>query len=672
MSRKLWADEQCTPLPSDGTEFNTGVNTGESTLEPYVLQPQNRMAPMTTFLQSVIDETVRTDEQAARDYAREVITSFLLPPLVLLFVVLLLLLPCWICRCLAHKGPCRPRKGGYRRRHKAAVGCCCFVFFVLTLTLACLASLQMANLTPGMQRTLCSTHDLFSNVTGTLSRVYSKFDALDTTLAALVAELALMQRYVDCLDRGFASGGAVPTSCTHMTTASSKLASIETTAASQGIPLSASAAFVSLRGSVRSGSRLACTTVPSFSDATGEVKSALANVDLSVTSVTSDTTSSLTTFLKSLDDLIKNINSTHDDYLGAMESAWDINVGLFAAGVTIGVVVFLLLTMLGCLCIMKKRSMDVRKCSTNGVGVQTIGCSWVYFSVVSVFYFFLSAMLIFSGVVLTDGGSFLLRAPRAPHDTLGTYACEQLIVDVGSFGKIGGCNLTKQCFASPSVDLWTTISQSLSFEKFQASYLEGQLNSSGLLDGSPVRVSSYRNLRSNVTRASIVSDTITAASMGVTNATVAASIDSDFEAMQIAAESARIALIGQLTCATNATATVDKIVVALQAMISELELSSLTEAFDCSWWPTRYDAVFWPGTRGSARNSFLNGGVLLLIATSLGFFGLVSTLIAVQVVWGGVGERPGCCCCCRNCCCCCKMAPALPPVEATDELIVKP
>ena len=78
--------------------------------------------------------------------------------------------------------------------------------------------------------------------------------------------------------------------------------------------------------------------------------------------------------------------------------------------------------------------------------------------------------------------------------------------------------------------------------------------------------------------------------------------------------------------------------------------------------PGTYDAVLQPATRGSARNSFLNGGTALGWATAIAFFGLTSALICLQVTMGDVGRRPGCCCCCRKCCCCCKM-----DIEATPQ-----
>lgn len=199
MSKRQWATSVCTPLPEDGVQFSTGVNTGESTTEPYVLLPANRMRPLLTLIQGSINETSTINEQAMRDYTRQVIDGFVLTPAVLFIIIAVILIPCWVCRCMSHKGPCKPRKAGYNRRHKVFVSCCCFIFFALTLTFASLASVQMLNLTPGMRRTLCGTHNLMSNVTGTLLTVDTKLRSLDTALIAVKSDVSTMRDHVNCL-----------------------------------------------------------------------------------------------------------------------------------------------------------------------------------------------------------------------------------------------------------------------------------------------------------------------------------------------------------------------------------------------------------------------------------------------------------------------------------------
>ncbi|KAL3896754.1 MAG: hypothetical protein SGPRY_013201, partial [Prymnesium sp.] len=199
MSRLRWAEERCNPLPSAGSGLSTGVHTGESTAHPFPMQPGGRMAPMRRFMESVIDSEASTDEEAAREYARELFEQFLLVPAVLLILILVIILPCYICRCCAHRGPCKPRASGYGRRDKLGVGGCCSLFYVLTTSFSLLAAAQMLDLTPGMQHTLCGAHNLFGNVTGTLTQVHAKLSSVNTALGEVNASLTILLTNTNCL-----------------------------------------------------------------------------------------------------------------------------------------------------------------------------------------------------------------------------------------------------------------------------------------------------------------------------------------------------------------------------------------------------------------------------------------------------------------------------------------
>ncbi|KAL3904631.1 MAG: hypothetical protein SGPRY_011214, partial [Prymnesium sp.] len=193
-------------------------------------------------------------------------------------------------------------------------------------------------------------------------------------------------------------------------------------------------------------------------------------------------------------------------------------------------------------------------------------------------------------------------------ETLGSHTCSRLSLDVGSFGKIDGCNLTEKCFSSPSVDLWTTLSQSLDFQNFNDSYLQKQLDESGLTNGYSLDNTDYLRLSRNISTSDMVSSSVSSSSLGISDSTRAASIDSEMSNVRAAVSTASNLYAGQLTCADAATGGVSAVVSSLLSLISELSTSSLQEVFD-----------------------FLNGGAWLVIAISIGFFGLLKMLIAVQM-----------------------------------------
>lgn len=70
-------------------------------------------------------------------------------------------------------------------------------------------------------------------------------------------------------------------------------------------------------------------------------------------------------------------------------------------------------------------------------------------------------------------------APRKPYETLGPYLCEKAKRELVSpttspnalvtyDGYVGGCNITENCFAIPSIDLWTTTRSTLGLRAFTA------------------------------------------------------------------------------------------------------------------------------------------------------------------------------------------------------------
>jgi len=239
---------------------------------------------------------------------------------------------------------------------------------------------------------------------------------------------------------------------------------------------------------------------------------------------------------------------------------------------------------------------------------------------------------------------------------------------VGSTGYIDAC-ITKNCFAEPSIDLWTTISYSLAFNDFDASYLQAQLAASGLANGSPVGTASYTDAMSQSTTGLATANAITATSLGFpTGSSAAASVDSDLGVIRTSLSTAISLLNSQEACATPLANAVLPLTALAAALIAEISNDALTSTFQCSWWAGKYDPIFEPATRGSARNSFLEGGGFLALATAVGFFGLIPFLICVQIRLGRVGRRPGCCCCCRNCCLCCRMEKGAEPYGQVTQI----
>ena len=294
--RQAWAVDHCTPLPSDGTTYSTSVSTDESTVYPYLMQPWSRMEHLSTLFVSIIDDTVPTNDDAGQDYASEVINNFLIAPFGLLGLILVCLIPCYICRCCAHKGPCRPRKEAYGKRHKALTGVCCFIFFVLTLAMTALAALNMLNLTPGMQRTMCGVANIFNNITTSLNRMDTRLTAIDAALTSVNSQLSPIRTNLNSISNGFVAGaGDISVACTELTTAQTSLASIVSTAQSAGVS-NLGTTFTSLQTGVTSARTLACTTLPSYSGATTSALSGVQLVNSAVSSVSSGGTDSISTF----------------------------------------------------------------------------------------------------------------------------------------------------------------------------------------------------------------------------------------------------------------------------------------------------------------------------------------------------------------------------------------
>ena len=139
---------------------------------------------------------------------------------------------------------------------------------------------------------------------------------------------------------------------------------------------------------------------------------------------------------------LNDFNNQHYDYLGTMRDVWDIPIGVAAAGVTVGLILYLVLSCLGAMCLMKPPAPG-RKCSFNCWGVQLVGCSWVCFTLYSILYMFFACIFIILGIFATDGGSYLYRAPREPVGTMGAYFCNRGRLNVGSLGYLDTCNITR-------------------------------------------------------------------------------------------------------------------------------------------------------------------------------------------------------------------------------------
>ncbi len=550
-------------------------------------------------------------------------------------IVLLAMLPLFISRCCAHKC-CTPScNANTVAKHRSLCSACAWGWFVL-LSLALLSfglvgMFAVSSAPAVVESGFCDFDDTLVAVDRRFDDIASNFTAFRTSLTSILTDLGDISTSLTCVGDFFdpSTGG-----CTRISAARDNVNNIR-----PRLPDPNNAAFVELDSFI-SGIHSTCTGLSSVSTTIDTASSAVDSVS-----------SMVSTFVNITDDVVTIAANTRaegnriGDRLGQIINSfptWLGIVGVFAL-FTFPVIV----NTIALVCSpMTKSSVGIRRGCAN----QCIGFSWVCGLFVAFLFLLLGPILVLVSYAGLDTVAYIYT-PNATQVCVDATARGSSVL--GSASIVSTCSdaqtLLDVCWADGNV-----VDRALSFFglNFTMASLREQADRLETEFGG-VNYTEFDDLSSMTDSVSSAQDDaapVTAAALGVIDASDATYVDSQLDSLRNSLDAAASSLTTVTPCSSGLSA-IQSLVTTLVATIKNV-LDYVLELGACGW-----IRQLWEGTLDSLASVFwtiLSMSSWGLFAVSVAYVFYAPAAIVVQVSKGGVGEEPGCPRICRTAACGCR------------------
>ena len=556
-------------------------------------------------------------------------------PLILGIVFALIVCPIlWIGRCCAHR--CwSPRYGkASTRKQRSALGCylCLWVAVAIAIVLGSLAGVEIAS---EARRTACAIDGAIDSLAGLVGNTSTSIASIDDTSALISTDVTLAVDQVASLTTLLADGGTLSESCSAIRGAQASASAIDAIVATVSGAQSPSS-FTQVQSQLTSAESSACE----LSGFAGEMTAASTQLASISASLGGNDFGSMRQSLTGVANDIDSLSTSFGDVAHPM--LWDqfgplMDLsGLLVLSVA---VICLLLSLLGALCLGSRHKAGTC-CTTNNIGVQAVGCSWVTASILVILYFLLSGVLLPASAVVADAVFVLQRLPQEPESILPTSFCNRSI----GVGSVSMCDMLSCGGAGSSLadlalaQVGSGIGEAI-FNEHAAS-----IQSSRTIKGA--RLADVQASSDQLAGASTNLASLSASSFNVPSGAAATAVDGELAF-----------LVGNVTLASTAISSAIAPLTSLSTTLGSLHdhVSSLSSAVAdlIAGTPCTFSEM-WDSILQPIRLMFEVGVSGLAFATCLTALLLAMWIvpsILLQIRYGDVGREPGCprglrCCCC--------------------------
>jgi len=645
-----WAGTNCAPYSA-----NTAAGAAAMAVSSFFgasdtdyMAPNSRVSALLSVVSSALGGNtgdLATDPNL-QNYIQALITSMAMPGIILIVLIVLCWLPIWISRCQPAKC-CKPKEEAYEKKEMYVSCGCCSLWWLIVLVLTGVAALTGSGAADGINSSMCGAIGLTNSTRNFYYTLYGTVTSANGILQNALSGVGGIYVSVGTLNNALGPTGGVASSCASATAAIADLTAVDTAivaVAGAGASIAGDATYVSSMASLTTSQTILCTDLPALG-------AQVSNLFTTMTPLAEQ----VDTIGPQFANLIGTLSSVGNQVDGLVlmvvdqvRTGWDLVSGGLAAlagVISIPIFVFLLFALLGgcCLAYANKGGVAVKTQEDRSMCHKCGSCfscfGWWLFSVIVLVTLIISILLLIISTVMTDVGSIMLMVPRSPNTTIGSL-CDSARFAVGS-STLDGCAVLSGCFATPSVDLWSTLSPviGLSSEGMPGGIDLTALDTSAVSTNSPIDPASFTNA---ISAANSV-PTLTAAGFGITTPTALVnSVDASLSSMatNAAAIPGPISSLGAqaswaLGNVTIATAAVGEVTTWFTAF-----LGTANETFACDWMRDDWDSIVKPAMRGATVTGLGSMAISLQVSACFGFF-LVWTLIWTTIRCGGVGRKGG-------------------------------